>query len=135
MISLVLHILHSPFHSNDDVIIIHSFNDNKFTIGRERRLCISLEWQKMTAPMYTKEVSESAKPSTPVPSNETFCEMAEANQTTSQINCQHDIHGQSLSGHVREMDPHSKSKTYQKSLCVVSRVKGIGQNDEDIVLD
>ena len=77
MISLVLHILHSPFHSNDDVIIIHSFNDNKFTIGRERRLCISLEWQKMTAPMYTKEVSESAKPSTPVPSNETFCEMAE----------------------------------------------------------
>ena len=49
-IPLVLHILHSPFHSNDDVIIIHSFDDNKFTIGRERRLHISLEWQKMTAP-------------------------------------------------------------------------------------
>ena len=34
-----------------------------------------------------------------------------------------------------ELDPHSKSKTYGKSLCVVSRVKGIGQNDKDIVLD
>ena len=32
-IPLVLCILHSPFHSNDDVIIIHSFNDNKFAIG------------------------------------------------------------------------------------------------------
>ena len=34
-----------------------------------------------------------------------------------------------------ELDPHSKSKTYGKSLHVVSRVKGIGQNDEDVVLD
>ena len=33
------------------------------------------------------------------------------------------------------LDPQSKSKTYGKSLRVVSRVKGIGQNDEDIVLD
>ena len=31
-----------------------------------------------------------------------------------------------------ELDPHSKSKTYGKSLRVVSRVKCIGQNDEDI---
>ena len=36
---------------------------------------------------------------------------------------------------LEELDPHSKSKTYGKSLHVVSRVKGIGQNDEDIVLD
>ena len=36
MIPLVLCILHSPFHSNDDVIIIHSFDDNKFTIGVEK---------------------------------------------------------------------------------------------------
>ena len=57
MIPLVLHILHSPFHSNDDVIIIHSFDDNKFAIGRERRLHISLEWQKMTAPMYILRMS------------------------------------------------------------------------------
>ena len=56
-IPLVLHILHSPFHSNDDAIIIHSFNDNKFTIGRERRLCVSLEWQKMTAPTYILRMS------------------------------------------------------------------------------
>ena len=35
-IPLVLCILHSPFHSNDDVIIIHSFDDNKFTIDREK---------------------------------------------------------------------------------------------------
>ena len=34
-----------------------------------------------------------------------------------------------------ELDPHSKRKTYGKSLHVVSRVKGIGQNNEDIVLD
>ena len=33
-----------------------------------------------------------------------------------------------------ELDPHSKSKTYGKSLHVVSRVKGIGQNDDDIML-
>ena len=52
MIPLVLCVLHSPFHSNDDVIISHSFDDNKFAIGRERRLHISLEWWKMTAPMY-----------------------------------------------------------------------------------
>ena len=36
---------------------------------------------------------------------------------------------------LEELDPHSKSKTYGKSLHVVSRVKGIGQNNEDIVLD
>ena len=57
MIPRVLRILHSPVHSNDDVIIIHSFDDNKFTIGRERRLCISLEWWKMTAPTYIPRMS------------------------------------------------------------------------------
>ena len=36
---------------------------------------------------------------------------------------------------LEELDPHSKRKTYGKSLCVVSRVKGIGQNDNNIVLD
>ena len=36
---------------------------------------------------------------------------------------------------LEQLDPHSKSKTYGKSLCVVSRVIGIGQNDEDIVSD
>ena len=34
-----------------------------------------------------------------------------------------------------ELDPHSKSKTYGKSMRVVSRVKGIEPDDEDIVLD
>ena len=34
-----------------------------------------------------------------------------------------------------ELDPHSKSKTYGKSMCVVSRVKGIKPNDDDVVLD
>ena len=34
-----------------------------------------------------------------------------------------------------ELDPHSKSKTHGKSMHVVSRVKGIAQNDDDIVLD
>ena len=32
-----------------------------------------------------------------------------------------------------ELDPHSKSKTYGKSMCVVSRVKGIKPNDDDII--
>ena len=34
-----------------------------------------------------------------------------------------------------ELDPHSKNKTYGKLMHVTSRVKGIGQNDNDIVLD
>ena len=34
-----------------------------------------------------------------------------------------------------ELNPHSKSKTYGKSMHVVSRVKGIEQNDDDMVLD
>ena len=34
-----------------------------------------------------------------------------------------------------ELDPHSKSKTYGKSMRVVSRVKGINPNDDDIILD
>ena len=34
-----------------------------------------------------------------------------------------------------ELDPHSKSKTYGKSMRVVSRVKGIEPNDDDIILD
>ena len=34
-----------------------------------------------------------------------------------------------------ELDPHSKSKTYGKSMRVVSRVKGIKPNDDNIVLD
>ena len=34
-----------------------------------------------------------------------------------------------------ELDPHSKSKTYGKSMHVVSRVRGIGQNDNNNVLD
>ena len=36
---------------------------------------------------------------------------------------------------LEKLDPHSKSKTYGKSMHVVSRVKGIEQNDDDIVLD
>ena len=34
-----------------------------------------------------------------------------------------------------ELDPHSKSKTYGKSMRVVSRVKGIEPNDNDVILD
>ena len=36
---------------------------------------------------------------------------------------------------LEELNPHSKSKTYGKSMRVVSRVKGIKPNDDDIVLD
>ena len=34
-----------------------------------------------------------------------------------------------------ELDPHSKSKTYGKSMRVVSRMKGIEQNNDDVILD
>ena len=67
------------------------------------------------------------------PSNKTLCETAEENQTASRFNCQHDICGQSSSGHARGVA--IARARHGKSLCVVSRVKGIGQNDEDIVLD
>ena len=95
-IPLVLCVLHSPFHSNDDVIIIHSFDDNQFAIGRERRLDIRLEWQKMTTPMYIPRKSLKVQSSDKgnimnvqhvYPSNETLCEMAEENQTASRFNC------------------------------------------------
>ena len=36
---------------------------------------------------------------------------------------------------LEELDPHSKSKTHGKSMHVVSRVEGIGQNDDNIVFD
>ena len=36
---------------------------------------------------------------------------------------------------LEELDPHSKSKTYGKSMHVVSRVKGIEPNDDDVILD
>ena len=69
------------------------------------------------------------------PSNETICEMAEENKplpdsiaNMTSVDSHHLVM-------LEELDPHSKSKTYGKSLCVVSRVKVIGQNDKDIVLD
>ena len=36
---------------------------------------------------------------------------------------------------LEELDPHGKSKTYGKSMRVVSRVKGIEPNDNNVVLD
>ena len=100
-----------------------------------------------SAYIYTKDVSESAKPSTPV----TKGTLKMSNMSTPVVKpsakwqrkikplpnsiadmTSVDSHRLVMS---EELDPHSKSKTYGKSLCVVSRVKDIEQNNEDIVLD
>ena len=67
-------------------------------------------------------------------SNETLCKMAEENKPLpdpiadmTSVDSHHLIISE-------ELDPHNKSKTYGKSMCVMSRVKGIGQNDNNIVL-
>ena len=97
--------------------------------------------------VYTKDVSETAKPSTPVtkatlqmsnmstPVTKPFAKQQRKikllpNPITNMTSA--DSHCLVIS---EELDPHSKSKTYGKSLHVVGRVKGIGQNDNDIVLD
>ena len=97
--------------------------------------------------IYTKEVSESANPSTPVTkgtlqmSNMSTPVMKPSMKQQRKIKPLPDsiTDMTSLDSHclvmLEELDPHSKSKTYGKSLHVVSRVKGIGQNNEDIVLD
>ena len=97
--------------------------------------------------VFTEDVSETAKPSTPVtkatfrisdmatpamkpsakwqrkikPLPDPIAEMTSA-----------DSHRLIIS---EELDPHSKSKTYGKSMHVVSRVKGIEPNDDNVVLD
>ena len=100
--------------------------------------------------VFTEDVSESAqssKPSTPVAkSTLRICDMATpvtkpsakrqrkikllpnpiAEMTSA------DSHHLVVS---EELDPHSKSKTYGKSMHVVSRVKGIEPNNDNIVLD
>ena len=97
--------------------------------------------------VYTKDVSETAKPSTPVTkgtlqmSNMSTPVMKPSAKQQRRIKLLPDSIADMTSAdshHLvvsEELDRHSKSKTYGKSLCVVSRVKGIGQNDEDIVLD
>ena len=97
--------------------------------------------------VFTEDVSETAKPSTPVTkATLRICNMATpimkpsakrqrkikplpnpiAEMTSA------DSHCLIIS---EELDPHSKSKTYGKSMCVVSRVKGIEQNDNNVILD
>ena len=67
MIPLVLYILHSPFHSNVDVIIIHSFDDNKFTIVPKKEMTYKFGMPEDDSTyIYVEDVSQSAKPSTPV---------------------------------------------------------------------
>ena len=97
--------------------------------------------------IYTEDVPETAKPSTPV----TKGTLRMSNMSTPVTKCSvkwqrkikplpdsianmtsADSHHLVIS---EELDPHSKSKTYGKSLHVVSRVKGIGQNNDNIVLD
>ena len=97
--------------------------------------------------VFTEDVSKTAKPSKPVTSAMLrICNMATpimkpsakrqrkikplpnpiAEMTSA------DSHCLIIS---EELDPHSKSKTYGKSMRVVIRVKGIELNNDDIVLD
>ena len=97
--------------------------------------------------IFTEDVSETAKPSTPVTkATLRICHMV-APVTKPSVKWQRKIKPlpdpiaemTSADSHPliisEELDPHSKSKTYGKSMCVVSRVKGIEPNDDDIVLD
>ena len=85
--------------------------------------------------IYTEDVSETAKPSTPVtkvtPSTKWQRKIKLLPNPIADMTSADSHHLIIL----EELDPHSKSKTYGKSMHVVSRVKGIGQNDNDIVLD
>ena len=97
--------------------------------------------------IYTEDVSESAKPSTPVTKGTLQMSNISTPATKPSVKWQRKIKllpdsiadMTSVDSHhlvmSEELDSHSKSKTYGKSLHVVSRVKGIGQNDKDIVLD
>ena len=100
--------------------------------------------------VFTEDVSESAessKPSTPAAkSTLRICEMATPVTKPSakrqrKIKPLPDSIAEMTSADSHrlvvseELDPHSKSKTYGKSMRVVSRVKGIDPNEDDIILD
>ena len=97
--------------------------------------------------VFTEDVSETAKPSTPVTkATLRICDMATPVMKPSakwqrKIKPLPDpiVEMTSADSHhliiSEELDPHSKSKTYGKSMRVVSRVKGIEPNDDNIVLD
>ena len=97
--------------------------------------------------VYTKDGSETAKPSTPVTkvtlqmSNMSNPVMKPSAKWQRKIKLLPDPIADMTSADshhliiLEDLDPHSKSKTYGKSMCLVSRVKGIGQNNNDIVLD
>ena len=97
--------------------------------------------------VFIEDVSKTAKPSTPVTkATLRICNMATP-ITKPSAKKQRKIKPlpdpiaemTSANSHLlimsEELDPHSKSKTYGKSMCVVSRVKGIEPNDNDVVLD
>ena len=97
--------------------------------------------------VFTEDVSETAKPSTSV----TKATLRICNMVTPVMKPSakwqrkikplpnHIVEMTSADSHrliiLEELDPHSKSKTYGKSMRVVSRVKGIEPNDDNIVLD
>ena len=97
--------------------------------------------------VFTEDVSETAKPSTPVTkASLQICDMATPISKPSakqqrKIKLLPDpiVEMTSADSHhliiSEELNPHSKSKTYGKSMRVVSRVKGIEPNDDAIVLD
>ena len=97
--------------------------------------------------VFTEDVSETAKPSTPVTkATLRICDMATPMMKPSvkwqrKIKLLPDpiVEMTSANSHhliiSEELDPHSKSKTYAKSMRVVSRVKGIEPNNDNVVLD
>ena len=97
--------------------------------------------------VFTEDVSETAKPSTPVTkATLRICNMATPitkpsakQQRKIKLLPNPIVEMTSTDSHrliiSEELDPYSKSKTYGKSMHVVSRVKGIKQNDDNSVLD
>ena len=97
--------------------------------------------------IFTEDVSETAKPSTPVTkATLRICDMvtpmikpsAKRQRKIKPLPDPIAEMTSAVSHHLiisEELDPHSKSKTYGKSIRVVSRVKGIKPNDDDVVLD
>ena len=97
--------------------------------------------------VFTEDVSETAKPSTPVTkATLRICYMATPitkpsgkRQRKIKLLPKSIAEMTSTDSHhliiLEELDPHSKSKTYGKSMHVVSRVKGIEPTDDNVVLD
>ena len=147
--SLVLRILHLHFTPMmmSSSFILSMTTSSQLVVEKEDYMYKFGMAEDDSTYVYTKDVSESEKPSTPVTKGTILMSDMSTPVMKPSVKWQRKIKllpnsfadMTSVDSHhlvmSEELDPHSKSKTYGKSLHVVSRAKGIGQNDEDIVLD